>query len=174
MRHRSVFAITIGLSSVGACTPEVKAPIELTADARAVRVGKADPPSDAKSLGPVEVSDGDEFCTRLEGTRGTYRRALKLLRNRVARLHGNYAQIMTITEPAPLYGPCLYTIRGLAYRLPAASAEAQQAVSESACDPPCSPGYTCDSESCQPVCNPPCASGQVCRADRTCGVEPAE
>jgi hypothetical protein len=40
-----------------------------------------------------------------------------------------------------------------------------------ACDPICSPGFTCREAQCVPQCNPPCESGEVCSRKRVC--EPA-
>jgi len=36
------------------------------------------------------------------------------------------------------------------------------------CDPPCSPGYRCQSGQCIALCNPPCGEGMTCAQDRTC------
>lgn len=40
---------------------------------------------------------------------------------------------------------------------------------QSACNPPCSPGYACEvGGQCKALCNPPCSPGYVCAQDRTC------
>jgi hypothetical protein len=133
---------------------------------------KGDPPDGAQEVGPITASDG-EGCGGF-GEPGTYKRALILLKNRAAHMGGNYVQIMTIDAPHSENG-CFddrFTIRGMVYRLrtpPPAEPEVAQDEGQAACDPPCSPGYRCDGEACQPLCNPPCSAGQVCRQDRTCG-----
>lgn len=42
----------------------------------------------------------------------------------------------------------------------------------SGCNPPCSPGYMCVGNICQPQCNPPCGPGMVCGQDRSCQPAP--
>jgi hypothetical protein len=36
------------------------------------------------------------------------------------------------------------------------------------CSPPCSPGFACKADVCEPVCNPPCEDGEVCTRKRVC------
>jgi hypothetical protein len=129
-----------------------------------VRVGKAPPSSSARVLGPVEGNSGSG-CAGF-GTIGTYETAEADLRNRTAAMGGDYAQIQAVFPPHDTGAPCpdnRMSIRGVAYKTsePAAGPAAP-------CDPPCSPGYTCNAGSCVALCNPPCGPGQVCRADRLC------
>lgn len=149
------------------------APLKLSSGGKLVRVAKGDPPPGARELGPIVGEDGDE-CGGLDAVSGTYTRALIRVRNRAAARGGNYVEIMTLTEPhqETRYSyDCRYVIRGMLYDVPAPSASepGESASDSSACDPPCSPGFTCDEGACEPVCNPECSAGQVCRADRTCG-----
>ena len=44
----------------------------------------------------------------------------------------------------------------------------ERAAPAAVCDPPCSPGYSCDAGACVAQCNPPCAAGEVCGGDRVC------
>jgi hypothetical protein len=53
-------------------------------------------------------------------------------------------------------------LQGAVAPAPASSAPA------GACEPDCSPGYTCLRGTCVSSCNPPCAAGQRCGADRIC------
>jgi len=48
------------------------------------------------------------------------------------------------------------------------AASVAAAASSDGCDPPCSPGYRCQSGTCAAVCNPTCGTGTHCALDRTC------
>lgn len=137
-----------------------------------MHVAKSDPPAGAREIGPIVAEDGDG-CDAFDPQTGTYSHALVKLRNRAAARGGNYVEIMTMEEPHQETQRCYdnrFVIRGMLYDVPGSSADAvDSAADPNACDPPCSPGFTCDEGACEPVCNPACSSGQVCRADRTCG-----
>ena len=148
-------------------------PPQLSLQGRTVRVGKVLPPSSARVLGPVEGNSGSG-CAGF-GTIGTYETAEADLRNRTAAMGGDYALIQAVFPPHDTGAPCpdnRMSIRGVAYKTgeqaaePAASAPSPPAATP--CDPPCSPGYTCNAGSCVALCNPPCGPGQTCRADRLC------
>jgi hypothetical protein len=159
--------LTFAFAPLLGCMPDAKPPV-LSEGGHHVYVGKEDPPRGAHEIGPLTVSDGD-YCS---GPDGTYQHALVRLRNRAATKGANYLELMTVTEPHQDTRFCYdheFVIRAMAYVLPPAR-EAQEAEAETdACDPPCSPGYTCNAGTCDAVCNPACATNQVCRADRTCG-----
>jgi S1-C subfamily serine protease len=92
-------------------------PAVLSPGASDVRMGKADPPINAKELGPVKGSNG-AGCG-LYGYRGTYERAYIQLKNAAPALGANYVQIYTISEPH-LSGDCfvnVFSISGMAYRI---------------------------------------------------------
>ncbi len=153
--------------------------VQLSAQGSGVHVGRTHPPSNATRLGPVEGESGSG-CAGF-GTIGTYEMAEADLRNRTAAMGGDYAEIQTIVAPHDTGTQCpdnRMILRGAAYRTvapPAAAAVSSPLSPPSApapavavCDPPCSPGYTCDAGSCVALCNPPCGPGQICRADRLC------
>src|SRR3974390_2831496 len=72
-------------------------PVTLAPDAEGVQADKLAAPPGARSLGPVEASNGGG-CG-LFATKGTYEGAPSELRNRAAELGGNYVQIDAVTEP---------------------------------------------------------------------------
>ena len=91
-------------------------PLQLTEGANSVLVAKSDPGDNYEIIGPVSGSDG-ESCG-LSGYLGTYERATTNLRNKTFSMGGNYAQIVTLTEPH-LRGDCFdneYVIRATAYK----------------------------------------------------------
>jgi hypothetical protein len=155
------------------------APANLSTQGGTVHVGRAPPSSNARSLGPVEGQSG-YGCAGF-GTIGTYQAAEADLRNRTASLGGDYVEIQTVLPPHDTGTQCpdnRMIIHGFAYKTvedavatAASSPPAPPALSApaaTACDPPCSPGYSCDAGSCVALCNPPCGPGQTCRADRLC------
>jgi hypothetical protein len=160
------------LSFVLACGGASVAPV--IPQAETVKVGKDRPAPGSKELGPVDVEHGSG-CGIL-GDRGSYEGAVALARNRAANLGADYVELVKVTGPHmdPVCYDNRYVIHGIAFKLgngPSALA-ARPAVN--GCDPPCSPGYTCNAGTCSAVCNPPCAGGQVCKQDRTCGVSLAD
>ena len=155
------------------------APANLSTQGGTVHVGRAHPSSNARSLGPVEGQSG-YGCAGF-GTIGTYEAAEADLRNRTASMGGDYVEIQTVLPPHDTGTQCpdnRMIIHGFAYKTvedavatAASSPPAPPALSApaaTACDPPCSPGYSCDAGSCVALCNPPCGPGQTCRADRLC------
>ncbi len=78
---------------VGCAAPAVK----LQDSGRAVKVGKSDPTDNYSELGPITAIDGSG-CGGF-GYRGTYDRAVVVLKNKAAALGGDYVQIFTLTEP---------------------------------------------------------------------------
>ncbi len=169
-------ALTVALT---ACmTP--RPPAQLSAQGTAVHVGRTHPSPNARVLGPVEGESGSG-CAGF-GTIGTYETAEADLRNRTAAMGGDYVEIQAIAPPHDTGTQCpdnRMVIRGVAYKtveIPAATAASSPLPpplplpppSATACDPACSPGFTCDGGTCAALCNPPCGPGQVCRADRLC------
>jgi Short C-terminal domain len=91
-------------------------PLFLSPNAENTKVGKSDPDNNFDMIGPVTVYDG-EGCGGF-GYRGTYERAVTDLRNRVYYMGGDYAQIISITEPH-LRGGCfdnVYSITANVYK----------------------------------------------------------
>jgi hypothetical protein len=177
---RRAYALATALLIAGCAAP--RPPAQLNKQGSTVRVGKARPSSNARELGPVEGESGNG-CAGF-GTIGTYESAEADLRNRTAAMGGDYAAIVTVLPPHDTGTQCpdnRMLIRGVAYKtseapaatiasaLPAAPPPpALSTPPATVCDPPCSPGYTCDAGTCVALCNPPCGPGQVCRADRLC------
>jgi len=144
--------------------------VPLTPGGQAVLARKSDPPRGAQEIGPIEVTHGSG-CGGF-GEKGTYEGALALLRNRGARMGADYVQIMTMTQPHSEVG-CFdnsFVIRGIAYKLgsPPPAATVAPAAATTSCDPPCSPGYSCERDRCVPVCNPACDANEICNAKRVC------
>ena len=152
----------IGLAVVGlgGCNP---APPPLSPKAMAVQVLKADPPPGSTDLGAITAYDGIG-CGPLSDD-GTFEGALARIRNDAAARGGNYVEMVAITEPH-FQDNCqnhTFTIVGRLFRVKAKAA--QQTSEVAACDPPCSPGYACDSGACEPApCNPACEAGYACES----------
>jgi hypothetical protein len=172
----AVLALTAALTACATARP----PAKLNAQGIAVRVSRMHPSPNARVLGPVEGESGNG-CAGF-GTIGTYEAAEADLRNRTAAMGGDYVEIRAIAPPHDTGTQCpdnRMVIRGVAYKTVEAPAEAAASSPlprplppppspATACDPACSPGYTCDAGTCVALCNPPCGPGQVCRADRLC------
>lgn len=144
-------------------------PPPLTPKALAVQVRKADPPPGSTDLGPITATDG--FGCGVLSSNGTYEGAVASLRRDAAKRGANYAEIVGIVEPH-FTGDCdnnTFTIHAHLFRVSAPRVAPQPARRVDSCDPPCSPGYACESGVCKALCNPPCDNGMICRQDRTCG-----
>jgi len=90
--------------------------LQLAPGAEEVLVAKSDPGDNYRIVGPVSGIDG-EGCGGF-GYKGTYERAITSLRNRTHQMGGDYAQIISLSEPH-LAGDCFknsYTVRATAYR----------------------------------------------------------
>jgi Short C-terminal domain len=90
--------------------------LQLVPGAEKVSVAKDFPGESYKVIGPVSGSDGTQ-CG-LQGYRGSYDRAITSLKNRTYELGGDYAQIMTLSEPHWI-GDCFdneYVIEATAYK----------------------------------------------------------
>ncbi len=91
-------------------------PMQLQPGARNVQVAKADPGDNYEIIGPVSGFDGSG-CGGF-GYKGSYERATTSLRNRTLAMGGNYAQLISLTEPH-LTGDCFvneFAIRATAYK----------------------------------------------------------
>lgn len=91
-------------------------PMLLTSGASKVIVAKSDPSDNYEIIGPVSGFDG-KGCGAF-GYMGSYERAITNLRNRTVNMGGNYAQLISITEPH-LRGECFdneFIIRATAYK----------------------------------------------------------
>ena len=90
--------------------------MQITLGASNVLVAKSDPGDNYEIIGPVSGFDGED-CGAF-GYMGTYERAMTSLRNRTHAMGGDYAQIISLTEPY-LRGDCFdneYVIRATAYK----------------------------------------------------------
>lgn len=161
-----ITSIALALAFATACGGTAPTPAT-SPQARAVEVGKSDPPAGATELGVIEVEHGDG-CG-MYGTKGTLEGAIALLKEEAVRRGANYVELLTLTEPHAEHGCYVqaYKARGMAYRLTGDSAS-PPAPSKATCDPPCSPGYKCSHAKCVAQCNPPCEAPETCQADRTC------
>ena len=91
-------------------------PLQLSDGASSVLVAKSDPGDNYEMIGPVSGLDG-QGCGGF-GYLSTYERATTSLRNRTYEMGGDYAQIISLTEPH-LRGDCFdndYVIRATAYK----------------------------------------------------------
>lgn len=114
MREHLNFAL-FSLVALGACTP-TPTQLVLTKGAERVMMAKSDPGDNYEIIGPVSGYDG-EGCGGF-GYRGSYERAATDLRNKTHDLNGDYAQIVSLTEPHMTFN-CFdneFIIRGIAYR----------------------------------------------------------
>jgi hypothetical protein len=95
----------------------VKAPpMQVNLGANNVLVAKSDPGDNYEIIGPVSGFDG-KGCGGF-GYKGSYERAMTSLRNSTHAMGGDYAQIISLTEPH-LQGDCFdneYVIRATAYK----------------------------------------------------------
>lgn len=102
------------LSLVAGCVTVPQ--MQLIPEASSVLVAKSDPGDNYEIIGPVSGFDG-EGCGGF-GYMGSYERATTNLRNRTYGMGGNYAQVISLTEPH-LRGDCFdneYVIRATAYK----------------------------------------------------------
>lgn len=113
MRHGLLLTF---IFSLGGCVSSPAPPMLLDPGAEKVQVAKSDPSDNYEIVGPVTGLDG-KGCG-LYGYMGSYERATTSLRNKTLKMGGNYAQIITLTEPH-LSGDCFnnqYVIRATAYK----------------------------------------------------------
>ncbi len=57
---------------------------------------------------------------------------------------------------------------------PASAAPALSAAQAQECTPPCSPGFACRANICEPQCNPACGAGEICTSKRLCEPKAAD
>jgi len=113
VRVRDIYVLGFVLLASGCATAP---PMQLTSGAENVLVAKSDPGDNYEIIGPVSGSDG-QGCGGF-GYLGLYERATTSLRNRTYDMDGDYAQIISLTEPH-LRGDCFdneYVIRATAYK----------------------------------------------------------
>ncbi len=136
-------------------------------------VNKATPPPSCRALGLVDGKDSD----RWSAGGMTYERALTDLRRKAVDGGGNYVVIDATAPPKDGDYMPAFIIHGRLFTCPsgAVSANAAPAASSAsprpspaACEPECSPGYTCLRGSCVSACNPLCNAGERCGQDRIC------
>lgn len=113
MNSKTAVLLSFLLTVAGCATaPQM----HLTPGASNVIVAKSDPGDNYEIIGPVSGGDG-EGCGAF-GYMGSYERATTSLRNRTYNMGGNYAQIISLTEPH-LRGDCFdnqYVIRATAFK----------------------------------------------------------
>lgn len=113
MKTKKVYLLGFLLIITGCATVP---PMQLTPGAENVYVAKSDPGDNYEMIGPVSGFDG-KGCGGF-GYMGSYERATTNLRNRTYNMGGNYAQIISLTEPH-LRGDCFdneYVIRATAFK----------------------------------------------------------
>jgi hypothetical protein len=94
-----------------------------------------------------------------------YEKAMEDLRDKADDLKANYVVLDGINQASGN----LLRLLGRAYACPDKKAAVAPAPkTEAACEPACSPGYTCLRGTCVSACNPACPSDQRCGPDRTC------
>jgi hypothetical protein len=112
MNSKTVVLLSLLLAIAGCGAPQM----QLKSGASNVLVAKSDPGDNYEILGPVSGFDG-KGCGAF-GYMGSYERATTNLRNKTYDMGGNYAQIISLTEPH-LRGDCFdnqYVIRANAYK----------------------------------------------------------
>ncbi len=113
MNLRTAYIFSLLLVTTGCATVPA---MQLTPGAGNVLVAKADPGDNYEIIGPVSGFDG-KGCGGF-GYRGSYERATTSLRNRTYSMGGDYAQLISLTEPHS-EGKCFdneYKIRATAYK----------------------------------------------------------
>jgi hypothetical protein len=120
LNFKRIFLLLIITFAVTGC---VTAPqVQLSSEANIVTVSKAAPTSNYEFINAIESTDG-QGCGGF-GYRGTYERAIILLRNKAATMEGDYIQVETVQTPhnRPTGNPQMpvcfdnkYTVKGLAY-----------------------------------------------------------
>jgi hypothetical protein len=153
-----LFLAGLAPTACGSRTEAVEAPGPRTG----VEISDAAPPPGYEPLGPIEATHG-QGCG-VFGKDGTREGAMDALTALASKRGADFVHVVEVSEPHPTR-QCFeheYKLRGLAYR-------ANRSVpAPAACVPPCSAGYACVQDRCEPVCDPPCAADAMCRADRTC------
>lgn len=158
---------------------------DLSKGAQSVSAGRNPPPQTCKSLGYLTGRGGGTFGGAYITNDKLVEYALNDLRNQAAELGANYVQ-----HDPPAMGSgdgttTTVTVTGTAYQcaknelpgstgVPPAPAPAETAAEPApgGCNPPCSPGFACESGSCTPQCNPACGPDQVCDEQRVCQPKP--
>jgi hypothetical protein len=160
----------------GACGP--------TADPGAMAAvqigGTGTPPPGCRMLAQLEGKDDDQWAPG--GVH--YEKAVLALRRQAVLGGGNYLFIDNVAPPRDTdYRPAfiikarLFACPAVLPAAPVLAAAPSSATAPSpaapppvalACEPDCSPGYTCLRGTCVSACNPLCAAGERCGVDRIC------
>jgi hypothetical protein len=159
----AVFLAGLAATACGSRTEAVRAP-----SATSVQISEDDPPPGYEPLGPIEATHG-QGCG-VFGEDGTREGAMNALTALASKRGADFVHVIEVSEPHPTR-QCFeheYKLRGLAYRRASRSASRAVPAPAAACVPPCSAGYACVLDRCEPVCDPPCGADALCRADRTC------
>ncbi|MDB4936363.1 MAG: hypothetical protein JWP87_3335 [Labilithrix sp.] len=152
MRHR-LFTLFFVVSAFVACNGTGRVSRQPLTP---VQLSKAEPPSNCEMVGTVA------------GGGWSVDEAYSELRSQARRKHANYVVLDGIANG----------VFGRAFRCPveapatAATAAPAPRAAGPACEPECSPGFTCVRGACVSACNPPCEKGQRCDADRACHAAP--
>ncbi len=168
----------IGLAALASGHAGCVPPIDPSALAAVQVESKVEPPKACRALGSLEGKDTDRWAAG--GL--SYEAALLDLRRKAVNGGGNRLVVDEVISPrATDYLPAFLIqarlfscpVAGAAVAsasvAPAASAAPAQA---RACEPDCSPGYTCLRGACVSACNPLCGAGERCGADRICRADP--
>ncbi len=158
------------LSGALGCAP----PVDPAAIAAVEVASKVEPPAACRALGPLEGKDTDRWAP---GGLSEHVALLDLRRKAVTG-GGNHVVIDVVTPPRESDYMPSFSIQARLFACPAAGgrpaalspepAGSARPAPARACEPDCSPGYTCLRAVCVSACNPLCASGERCGADRIC------
>jgi hypothetical protein len=177
------------LALICAATPLIAGACGPTADVGAMSAvqigGTGTPPPGCRMLAQLEGKDDDRWA--VGGLH--YEKAVNELRRQAVLGGGNYLFIDHVAPPRDTDYMPAYIVKARLFACPAVipvapptvaaspvpsppnlSAPAPSASSATAlaCEPDCSPGYTCLRGKCVSACNPLCAAGERCGADRIC------
>jgi hypothetical protein len=171
MKRAAVAALAIGAACGPAVDPGKLAAVQVLGADAGVR--------GCRLLGPLVGRDEDRW------TPGSprYETAVLDLRKKAVLTGGTHLVTDSIEPPHDGDAVPAFVVRARLFACGAGSAEAAVSASAvasaapappappakpAACEPECSPGYTCLRGTCVSACNPACAAGERCGVDRIC------
>lgn len=99
MNSKTAVLLSLLLAFTGCATVPLPIPLQLTPGAGNVIIAKSDPGDNYEIIGPVSGFDGKAPTFGFRGHWGSYERAIISLQNGTYGMGGNYAQILSMTEP---------------------------------------------------------------------------
>lgn len=151
------------------CVP----PVDPAALAAVTVTSKGEPPPACRALGALEGKDTDRWAP------GGLSRDAALVDLRKKAVVGGGNLLVIDAEAAPRASDYLpsFSIQARLFACPVpepapAPAVMAEPAPARACEPDCSPGYTCLRSVCVSACNPLCGAGERCSADRICRPAP--